>query len=526
MCGPLLHEILSRDPVTRIWQRDHTLWKPDPEEITNRLGWLDLPNTMSDAVSELTAFARDVRTAGFRNIVLLGMGGSSLCSEVFRQTFGKQEGFPLLTVLDSTVPACVQRVGKSVYPGNALFIVASKSGGTTEVLSFYKYFRKLVEEIKGNAAGHNFVAVTDQRTGLERMASEQGFRRTFINPSDIGGRYSVLSYFGLVPAAVAGLDIAELLSRSREMARACEIHSPIEDNPGAWLGIVLGCLARHGRDKLTLITSPQLAGFALWAEQLVAESTGKDGRGIVPIVMEPFGPPDVYGDDRIFVYLRLAGDENDVSDEHVAVLDAAGLPVIKLELKDAYDLGAEFFRWEFAVALAGACLEINPFDQPNVQESKDNTKRILAEYEKKRGLPQATNEGTLPEVLNSAQPGDYVAFMAFTEDSPELEKAFDALRRAILTRHRLPTTLGYGPRFLHSTGQLHKGGADNVLAVQITTDAQSDIPIPGERYGFGTLATAQAIGDFDALKAHGRRVMRLHVGKGDEVAELVRNMLS
>ena len=526
MCRPFWDEITARDPVARLWKRDHTLWKPDPEEISNRLGWLDLPKSMSGAATELDAFAQDVKGASFKDVVLLGMGGSSLCAEVLRRGFGKQEGFPKLTVLDSTVPACVKRVERAIRPAQTLFLVASKSGSTIEVLSFYKYFRRLVEGAKGDDAGENFVAITDRGSGLERIASEDRFRRVFINPSDVGGRYSALSYFGLVPAAAAGLNAAELLLRGKEATRLCEVRSPLEENPGAWLGLVLGCLARNGRDKLTVVTSPRLASFALWAEQLVAESTGKEGRGIVPIAMEPFAPAEAYGEDRVFVYLRLAGDDNDESDRHVRRLDQAGLPVImKSDINDLYDLGAEFFRWEFAIALAGACLGINPFDQPNVQESKDNTKRILSEYGQKKALPEIHSEGTLDELLRSARRGDYLALMAFAEDTPELEEAVASLRKSLLTKHRLPTTFGYGPRFLHSTGQLHKGGADNVLAVQITTEPEPDLPIPGEPYSFGTLMSAQAIGDFEALRSHRRRVMRVHLSKDENPAARIRALL-
>ena len=525
MCRPFWDEIVSCDPVARLWHRDHTLWKPSPEEISNRLGWLDLPRTMRRATRELHQFTEDVRRAGFRDVVLLGMGGSSLAAEVMRCTFGNLENnFPRLHVLDSTVPAWVHRVGRNIDPAQTLFLVSSKSGSTIEVLSFYRHFRQLVEQAKGDEAGLNFVAITDEGSGLQRMASEQGFRRTFTNPSDVGGRYSALSYFGLVPAALMGVNVAELLSRAAEMARACEVNSPLEENPGALLGLVAGCSARAGRDKLTIITSPSLASFGLWAEQLVAESTGKEGRGATPIAQEPLGPVEAYGDDRVFVYLRFAGDEDGSADRHVDALKKAGQPVLSAEIKDLHDLGAEFFRWEFAVALAGACLQINPFDQPNVQESKDITKRVLGEYANAGALPALKDEGDFSELLAQANPGDFVALMAFADETPELNAAIGALRERILRKHRLPSTFGYGPRFLHSTGQLHKGGANNGLFVQLTCEADPDIPIPGEPYGFGALAAAQAVGDFDALRKHGRRAVRVHGRRQQDIAERVRAM--
>ena len=524
MCQPFWDEVIARDPITRLLRRDYTLWKPTPQEISNRLGWLDLPDSMRGAVDELREFAAEVRDADFRDVVLLGMGGSSLCAEVLRQIFVRQADFPRLRVLDSTVPASVAALRRSIDPAKTLFLVSSKSGGTIEVLSFYKYFRELLQRVKGDQAGRNFAAITDSGTGLERMASEYGFRRTFINPSDVGGRYSALSYFGLVPAALMGLDPAEILGRARRMAGACSSNEKPQKNPGARLGLVTGCLAKAGRDKLTIVTSPSLTDFGLWAEQLVAESTGKEGRGVVPIAQEPLGPVEVYGDDRLFIYLRLADDDNEAVDRHIEALKRAGCPLIRIEISDRYDLAGEFFRWEFAIALAGACLEINPFDQPNVQESKENTGRVLTEYGRTRALQELRDEGRFDELLSSAQPGDYLALMLFAEATPELEEVIANLRRELLIKHRLPTTFGYGPRFLHSTGQLHKGGANNGLFVQITCEAENEIPVPGTSYGFGTLAAAQAIGDFDALRDHGRRVIRIHVRKGEDPAQRIRGL--
>ena len=525
MCRPYWDANAGRHPIAKLWQRDHTLWKPNPREIANRLGWLDLPVSMRGSVTELQDFAEEARSRRFRDVVLLGMGGSSLCAEVLRRTFGRRKGFARFHVLDSTVPARVSRVARRIDPAKTLFLVCSKSGSTIEVLSFYKYFRDQVEKATGNHAGENFVAITDGDSGLKRLAADTGFWRTFVNPSNVGGRYSALSYFGLVPAALMGLNVGELLARAREAARACGVAAPIEENPGAWLGMVMGCLARTGRDKLTLITSPSVASFSLWAEQLLAESTGKEGMGILPVVQEPFVSPKVYGNDRIFVYLRLStDDDNEAADRHAKALHRAKFPVVVAEMKDVYDIGAAFFRWEFAVAIAGACLEINPFDQPNVQESKENTTRVLSEHAEKHALPELRDEGAFDDLLAQAKPGDYVAFMAFLEETPDVTDAFGSLRHRLLAKLGLPSTLGYGPRFLHSTGQLHKGGADNGLFVQITCDPADDIPVPGEPYSFGVLAAAQAIGDFEALREHKRRVVRIHIGAAESATDRLRSL--
>ena len=527
MCRPNLDNMLTHQHqlVTRLWQKDHTLWQKTPTEISNRLGWLELPQSMRAGVTVLADFVEEARARRFRDVVLLGMGGSSLCAEVLRQTFPTRQGFPCMHVLDSTFPQWVKQVEDRIAPEHTLFLVSSKSGGTIEVMSFYKYFRSLVEAAKGDRAGENFVAITDSGSPLESVAADTGFWRTFINRSDVGGRYSVLSYFGLVPAALMGLDVGELLARGREGERACGVTNPVDENPGAWLGLLIGCLAKAGRDKLTLITSPGVATFGLWAEQLIAESSGKNDRGIVPIAGEPCGPVSAYGDDRIFVYLRLADDDNEATDRHVEALDNAGFPVLKEELLDPYDLGNAFFRWEFAIAVACACMEVNAFDQPNVQESKEITKRVLSDYESKGSLPELKDEGDFGELLSSAAAGDYVAFMAYTGNSPEIAEAVDAARSALLTKRRLPSTFGYGPRFLHSTGQLHKGGKNNGLFVQITVNSEDEIPIPGEAYSFSTLVTAQALGDFQALREHKRRAIRIHVSQSEHIAERLQTLV-
>ena len=348
------------------------------------------------------------------------------------------------------------------------------------------------------------------------MAREHGFRRVFRNPADIGGRYSVLSYFGLAPAALAGLDIARLLERADRMREQCAPSVPDRENPGALLGATIGSLALEGRDKLTLVTSPSIAGFGLWAEQLIAESTGKEGRGIIPVAGEPLMDPACYGHDRLFVYLRLEGDDNAPTDAAIAAVEASGQPVERLKLQDPYDLGAEFFRWEFATAVAGAVLGIHPFDQPNVQQAKDQTIAMLREHSESGRLPNVDAPGSIAGLLSTAKPGDYLAIMAYIRQTPETDMALADLRREIAERHGIATTLGYGPRFLHSTGQVHKGGPDSSLFLQLTADYRADIPVPGESFTFGVLAQAQALGDLKTLLALGRRVARIRLTSGDE----------
>ena len=514
-----LVDLQTRDVMGRIWRGDHTVWKPDPTEITDRLDWLTVTDIMCDQVTTLQALAVEVRDAGFRHLVLLGMGGSSLGPEVLRQTFGSAPGYPELIVLDSTVPVWVRAVTQAIDPFRTLFLVSSKSGSTTEPNTFYAHFRRLVEQAVGKGqAGQNFIAVTDPGSVLDQMGKKQGFRRVFLNPPDIGGRYSVLSYFGLVPAALMGLDLATLLDRADCMREGCASCVPAHDNPGAWLGAVMGVLVRQGRDKLTLVTSPSISSFGLWVEQLIAESTGKEGRGIVPVAGEPLVTPNSYGDDRLFVYLRLESDDNSATDSVVAEVEASGHPVVRLYLRDKYDLGAEFFRWELATAVAGAVLDINPFDQPNVQAAKDMTERVLAEIATTGHLPPMEASGSLNSLLNEARPGDYLAIMAYIRQTPEVDNALATLRQRLMERHGIATTLGYGPRFLHSTGQLHKGGPATGLFLQLTADHGEDVSIPGEPYTFAVLADAQALGDLQALRASERRAVRVHLGSDNQAS--------
>jgi transaldolase / glucose-6-phosphate isomerase len=531
--------------VRRVWERDPDLWKPGDEAharvIRNRLGWLDVVETMRRRVAELRGFADEVRDAGIRDVVLLGMGGSSLCPEVLRTSFGSAEGRPTLHVLDTTDPAAILAVDGVIDPRTTLFLVSSKSGGTIETLSHMAHCWDMVTEAGVDRPGDHFVAITDPGTSLAVTARERGFRRVFENPSDIGGRYSALSCFGLVPAALIGVDLDGLLDRAAAMLDRCrpEVHPSL--NSGLLLGCVIGALHDEGRDKVTILAPPRIAAFSLWAEQLLAESTGKEGKGLIPVGSEPIGAPEVYGDDRLFVVLRLA--EDAAFDGAVQALRDAGHPVVTLELTALEDLAAEFARWEFATAVAGWHLGIDPFDEPNVQESKDNTRRLLDVVEREGSLPSTEEPslvdsgiavdgaeagasdaaGAVGRLLDSARRGDYVALMAYVTPTNANEDVLQALRTAIRDRTRLATTLGFGPRFLHSTGQLHKGGPNTGVFLQITVDDTADVPIPGAPYGFSMLKRAQARGDLESLRNHGRRVLRLHLG-ATELAGGVRRL--
>ena len=514
-----LSGLKSRRVISRIWSGDHTVWKPDPTEISNRLGWLTVTDAMREQTPAMQALAQEVRDVGIRHVVLLGMGGSSLGPEVLRQTFGSAPGYPELIVLDSTVPGWVQSVTDAIDPAHTLFLVSSKSGSTTEPNMFYAYFRGLVEKAAGkDGAGQHFIAVTDAGTSLEKLAIDQGFRRVFANPPEIGGRYSVLSYFGLVPATLIGLDLSKLIDRADRMREETFSNVTVQENPGAWLGAVMGVLAQQGRDKLTLVTSPSIGSFGLWVEQLIAESTGKEGLGIIPVAGEPLTSPNHYGGDRLFVYLRLDGDNNDESDRAVQAIQESGQPLVRLNLMDKYDVGAEFFRWEMATAVAGSILGINPFDQPNVQAAKDMTDSVLGQFERSGELPPMEASSSLGDLLSQAGPGDYLVIMAYIRQTPQVDQALDDLRRKVTARHGIATTMGYGPRFLHSTGQLHKGGPGSGLFLQLTGEHAHDLTIPGAPYTFGVLADGQAVGDLRALLASLRRAVRVDLGTNPEAA--------
>ncbi|MEW6141859.1 MAG: glucose-6-phosphate isomerase [Chloroflexota bacterium] len=514
-----LADLKKRNVVERIWKKDHTVWKPEPDEITNRLGWLTCIQQMRRQVDALTSFASEVRESGFRHVVLLGMGGSSLGPEVLRQTFGSAGGYPELIVLDSTVPSRIMTVADSIDLAHTLFLVSSKSGTTIEPNSLFLYFESLVATAVGKEnTGNNFIAITDPGTSLAELASAKRFRRTFINPPDIGGRYSVLSYFGLVPASLIGVDIAKLLDRAGRMQKECNEAISLSANPGAGLGAVMGKLALSGLDKLTLFTSPSIGSLGLWIEQLIAESLGKDGKGIVPVAGEPFVDTERYGEDRLFVCLRVSNDDNSALDHVISKLRLAGRPLVLLDMEDRYDLGAQFFHWEFATAIAGAIMGVHPFDQPNVQSAKQATENILKEYIDTGEIHQSGGMDLPASLLSGARSHNYLAVLAYVQQTSQLDGVMSEFRRRIVDKFSLATTFGYGPRYLHSTGQLHKGGPNTGLYLLITAQHESDISISGRPYSFSLLADAQAIGDLRALRTAGRRVARVHLGRGDAAA--------
>jgi transaldolase/glucose-6-phosphate isomerase len=540
-----LQRLEQENFAARLWQKDSTLWKSDDEPaavIAHSLGWLRVAETMQPHVAEISAFAEEIRNAEFESVVVLGMGGSSLGAEVFSHTFGQPDGYPQLYVLDSTVPTAVRHLEQKIKIGNSLFVVSSKSSTTTEPQLFQRYFHDRVKRIKGDAASHNFIAITDPESPLSKEAAHTHFRRVWLNLPDIGGRYSALSYFGILPFALMGGDAKALLDRAMQATQACADSVGVKDNPGARLGAALATLASAGRNKLTLITPPSLSSLSLWIEQLLAESLGKEGKGIVPVVGEPLGAPEAYGDDRAFVSIHTGSQEDSDVAAKLSALEAAGHPVLRHSLRDALDLGQEFFLWEFATAVAGAVLGVNPFDQPDVQESKDNTKRLLAEYAQNGALPQQKliiAEETLrvfgdPETCDTLRrggssmqtivtthlarlnPGDYFAITAYVEGLSNYDSLLQQIRGVVRDANKVATTLGYGPRFLHSTGQLHKGGPDSGVFVQLTSEDINDIEVPGEKFSFGVLKQAQALGDFEALSNRHRRVVRIDLGRDVE----------
>lgn len=535
-----LKEAEEMDVIERIWAKDASLWKNEPAQqkiINNALGWLTVSSQMLAGAQELKTFADSLRASQqFRHVMVCGMGGSSLCPEVLRQTFGRQQDFPELLVLDSTDPDTINIFAKQIDVQHCLFIIASKSGTTTEPIVFHKFWYDRLAQTGANA-GDSFVAITDPGTQMVKAAQADHFGKIFLNQPDIGGRYSALSYFGMAPAALMGLDVSELLKRAVAASESCGADVPIDENPAAVLGATMAECALAGCDKLTIITDEKIASLGLWIEQLIAESTGKEGKGIIPIAGEPLAAPSSYGDDRLFVSISVQGTGEN---PQLKALEAAGHPVVYRQLSDVYDLGAEFFVWELATAFAGWRLGINPFDQPNVQESKDATKALLEKYKSEGKLQEqvavasdgqltlysgdaSSSAASIPEVLRTycakINPGDYVALLAYIEESPETEAALERIRMSVRDTTQVATTMGYGPRFLHSTGQLHKGGPDSGVFIQITAPDKVDFPIPGEPYTFSILKDAQALGDFQSLLAHGRRAIRVDLGK-DVVAGL------
>lgn len=526
--------------VRRLWERDASLWTDSDE--SKWLGWLNITDDQLAHLHELTAVAEDAHKAGFSHALLLGMGGSSLCPEVLKMTFGKMVGSPELHVLDSTDPAQIKSMEEKVDLANTVFIVSSKSGSTLEPNIFKQYFFERVKQVVGaENAGSRFIAITDPGSKMEHVAQGDKFRHIFHGLPSIGGRYSALSDFGMVPAAIMGLDTQKFLDRTEEMSHACKSCVSVEDNPGVMLGIILGTLATNGRDKLTVITSPGISDLGAWLEQLLAESTGKEGRGIIPVDREELGPPSVYGDDRVFAYLRLESAPDLTQDEKVIALEQAGHPVVRIAMGDVYDLGQEFLRWEIATAVAGSILGINAFNQPDVEASKVATRNLTSEYERTGSLPAEapifeaegiklyTDEknaaalaqalgsdkslaGYLRAHLDSLKAGDYFALLAYVPMFPEHERLLQTLRHAVRDGRRTATCLGFGPRFLHSTGQAYKGGPNSGVFLQITCDDAKDLPVPGQKYTFGIVKAAQARGDFQVLADRKRRALRVHLG--------------
>ena len=531
--------------VRRLWQRDASLWTGEDE--AKWLGWLGVAEDQLAHVAELNAFAQEVKSGGFSDVLLLGMGGSSLCPEVLALTYSQTPGFPRLRILDSTDPAQIRSVEQRVNLAKTLFIVSSKSGGTLEPNIYKQYFFERVQQAIGaDKAGSRFIAITDPGSKMQLVAERNNFRHIFYGLPTIGGRYSALSNFGMIPAAAMGLDTQKFLQRTKEMVDACKPSTPVEKNPGVMLGLILGSAAKLGRDKITLITSPGIADVGAWLEQLIAESTGKLGKGIIPVDRETLGAPDVYGNDRIFAYLSLEGASDAAQDAKVGVLEKAGQPVIRINLADTYSLGQEFFRWEIATAVAGSILGINAFNQPDVEASKIVTKQLTSEYESKGALPAEkaiveeagfklfTDERNATELakgtagagssssnalkdylrahLSRLGENDYFALLAYIEMNAEHESLLQTLRMLVRDRKRVATCLGFGPRFLHSTGQAYKGGPNSGVFLQITCDDAQDLQVPGQKYTFGVVKAAQARGDFQVLADRKRRALRVHLG--------------
>jgi transaldolase/glucose-6-phosphate isomerase len=537
-----LAEWRAHGKVRRLWERDGSLWTGKDEG--RWLGWLGITNGQLAHLRRFAAITDVARSAGFSDVLLLGMGGSSLCPEVLKATFGRITGFPELHVLDSTDPAQVRAFENGVDLRRTLFIVSSKSGSTLEPNIFKKYFFDRAAQVVGpRQAGSRFVAITDPGSQMQQVAEADGFRQVFFGWPNIGGRYSALSDFGLVPAAIMGIDIEKLLDRTEKMVCACMPSVPISDNPGVVLGTILGVAAKQfARDKVTIVTSPGIATLGAWLEQLIAESTGKEGKGLIPVDGEELGKPEDYGSDRLFVYVRLDMAPDAAQDEAVAALERAGHPVVRMTMDDAYDLGEQFFCWEMATAVAGAILGVHPFDQPDVEASKTKTRKLTAEYETSGALPAETpmfsaagidlftddkNAAVLSRMLDG-QPtlaaylkahlsrlgeGDYFALLAYIEMTGAHERVLQAIRHRVRDTRRIATCLEFGPRFLHSTGQAYKGGPNTGVFLQITCDDAGDLPVPGHKYSFGVVKAAQARGDFQVLAERDRRALRVHLGR-------------
>jgi len=542
-----LEDWKKNDKVKRLWARDASLWTNKDEG--NWLGWLGIVDEQIAHNADFKKIADEIHNAGFTHLVLLGMGGSSLCVEVFGKTFGKKDGYPQVHILDSTDPAQIRTLESKIDIAKTIFIVASKSGTTLEPNIFEQYFYEKVKQSVGAAeAGKRFIATTDPGSQMQKVAESHGFRHIFYGVSSIGGRYSALSNFGMIPAAIQGVDVPKFLDRAEEMVRACASAVPADENPGAILGAILGTLQKSGRDKVTLFASPGISDLGAWLEQLLAESTGKEGKGLIPVDRESIGAPDVYGKDRVFVYMRLEDGADAKQDAGIATLEKAGQPVVRIQVANNYELGQEFFRWEIATAVAGSVIGINAFNQPDVEASKIETRKLTDEYEKSGSLPQETpffeekgvklysddknaaalkqaagKEATLTAYLRAhmsrLKAGDYFAVLGYIERNEQNRTELQSIREAVRDKKHVATCLGFGPRFLHSTGQAYKGGPNSGVFLQITCDDAADLPVPGKKYTFGIVKAAQARGDFNVLTERGRRALRVHL-TGDLTAGL------
>jgi len=542
-----LEDWKKNDKVKRLWSRDASLWTNKDEG--NWLGWLGIVDEQIAHNADFKKIADEIHNAGFTHLVLLGMGGSSLCVEVFGKTFGKKEGYPQVHILDSTDPAQIRTLESKIDIAKTIFIVASKSGTTLEPNIFEQYFYEKVKQSVGAAeAGKRFIATTDPGSQMQKVAEGHGFRHIFYGVPSIGGRYSALSNFGMIPAAIQGVDVPKFLDRAEEMVHACASAVPADENPGAILGAILGTLQKSGRDKVTLFASPGISDLGAWLEQLLAESTGKEGKGLIPVDRESIGAPDVYGKDRVFVYMRLEDGADAKQDAGVATLEKSGQPVVRIQVANNYELGQEFFRWEIATAVAGSIIGINAFNQPDVEASKIETRKLTDEYEKSGSLPQETpffeekgvelysdeknaaalkqgagKDATLTSCLRAhlsrLKAGDYFAVLGYIERNEQNRTELQTIREAVRDKKHVATCLGFGPRFLHSTGQAYKGGPNSGVFLQITCDDAADLPVPGKKYTFGIVKAAQARGDFNVLTERGRRALRVHL-TGDLAAGL------
>lgn len=548
LCEETLGEWERERKVGRLWSGDSSLWTGRDER--DWLGWLGVPGELLHA-PDFRTLGDSVKAEGVSHVLLLGMGGSSLSADVLAKVFGKSAGYPELCILDSTVPAQVEAALAGVDLARTLFVVASKSGTTLEPNILMSFFLDRVKKELGAArAGDRFIAITDPGSRLEKFAESEGFRRVFHGVTSVGGRYSALSPFGLVPAALMGLDVGRLQRGAAEMKAACSAGVPVRENPGVVLGVILGICAREGRDKVTLVASPGVAPLGAWLEQLLAESTGKGGKGIIPVDGEPIGPPEVYDNDRVFVYLTSRSSPGPLQDQALWALEKAGHPVVRIEIGDAYDLSREFFRWMFATAVAGAVMGVNPFDQPDVEAAKKAAKALALEYERTGSLPAAPSLLVEGDITLFADPvnakaleraaggersmrsflkahfdrlaaGDYFALLAYLEMTPLVTSGLQVIRRVVRDRQGVATCVGFGPRYLHSTGQVHKGGPDTGGFLLVTSDDSRDIPVPGERFTFGVVKAAQAGGDFQVLAERGRRILGVNLG-GDTAKGLGR----